>query len=309
MNVKDQQGKLRLTFRPEGIETSDSEDEDDYFDTEINIEANKEKNRNTKPRLSVSAEVYGFNNPKGAFVPTVIPKNEEVKAKIRVLFRNIFMFRSLLAENVEIIIDAMQEKKFKTNDFVIKQGDDGNELYVNLEGKLRCTKKSNETEEPMFLKNYIPGDVFGELCLLYNTPRAASIQALSDCVLFSLDRETFNHIVKDSSVQNRNKYEEFLSKVEVLQELDMYERNKLCDCLQIRNYEPNEYILREGDRGHTFFMIMKGQGQATKRIKGSDEEEVVLEYNENEYFGELSLLKNEPRAASVRTTVKFIRQP
>jgi len=54
------------------------------------------------------------------------------------------------------------------------------------------------------------------LALLYNAPRAASISALEASVLYSLDRKTFNHIVKESAVKNRERFEEFLNKVEVL---------------------------------------------------------------------------------------------
>lgn len=49
------------------------------------------------------------------------------------------------------------------------------------------------------MKKYEPGDAFGELALLYNAPRAATIKADNNCVLWALDRLTFNHIVKDSS--------------------------------------------------------------------------------------------------------------
>jgi cAMP-dependent protein kinase regulator len=44
------------------------------------------------------------------------------------------------------------------------------------------------------------GEAFGELALLYNAPRAASIKAKTDSVLFSLDRETFNNIVKEAAM-------------------------------------------------------------------------------------------------------------
>jgi len=59
------------------------------------------------------------------------------------------------------------------------------------------------------LKEYHPGDAFGELALLYNCPRAATITAKGDAELWSLDRKTFNHIVKDAAAQKREKYEEF----------------------------------------------------------------------------------------------------
>jgi len=67
------------------------------------------------------------------------------------------------------------------------------------------------------LKIYYPGEAFGELALLYNAPRAASIKAKTDCTLFALDRETFNHIVKDAARKKREKYEDALKKVAILE--------------------------------------------------------------------------------------------
>ena len=60
--------------------------------------------------------------------------------------------------------------------------------------------------------------------MLYNAPRAATIIAKTDAVLFSLDRECFNAIVKESSIKRRIKYENVLAKVDLLQEMDPYER-------------------------------------------------------------------------------------
>ena len=116
------------------------------------------------------------------------------KQTLRELLRKIFMFKALEEENLEVVIDAMEERKYSSGDVVIQQGDDGAELYVNYEGHLDCSKIFSGKTKSTFLKEYQPGEVFGELCLLYNTPRAASIVATSDCVLFSLDRQTFNHI-------------------------------------------------------------------------------------------------------------------
>ena len=48
----------------------------------------------------------------------------------------------------------------------------------------------------VFIKNYTVGEAFGELALLYNAPRAASVKAKTNTKLFALDRLTFNAIVK-----------------------------------------------------------------------------------------------------------------
>lgn len=56
------------------------------------------------------------------------------------------------------------------------------------------------------LVEYEKGSAFGELALLYNAPRAASIKAIENSVLYSLDRETFNFIVKEAVMKRRQQY-------------------------------------------------------------------------------------------------------
>jgi cAMP-dependent protein kinase regulator len=107
-------------------------------------------------------------------------------------------------------------------------------------------------------------------------------------------------------MQNREKYEEFLNNVQILKNLDPYEKNKLCDCLEVKNFAKGEYVIREGEQGDTFYMVMKGTAQASKAESGSNQEMVVYEYKENMYFGELALLRNTPRAASIQATVNFL---
>ena len=82
------------------------------------------------------------------------------------------------------------------------------------------------------MKVYQPGEAFGELALLYNAPRAATITSDGDCVLWGLDRQTFNHIVKGSASKKREKYEKFLEKVSILSTMDNYERCKLADAFK-----------------------------------------------------------------------------
>lgn len=123
----------------------------------------------------------------------------------------------------------MEEKKFSVGDAVIKQGDDGDCLYLVDSGELDCFRVFNKGEEPKLLKTYQPGEAFGELALLYNAPRAATIKAKTESVCFKLDRDCFNNVVKDSSVKKRERFEATLEKVELLNDMDKYERTQLCD--------------------------------------------------------------------------------
>ena len=80
-------------------------------------------------------------------------------------------------------------------------------MYVVDHGELDCFKRFAKNDEETYLKTYEAGEAFGELALLYSCPRAASIKAKTDCVLFSLDRECFNNIVKSSAYKKRERYE------------------------------------------------------------------------------------------------------
>lgn len=146
-----------------------------------------------------------MHNKKGDWKPRVIPKSEDAKQRILKRISQAFMFSGLDDKEREIVINAMEEKKFSPGEFVIKQGEEGDVLYVVDGGALDCYKKFPGDQEPRWLKTYQPGESFGELALLYNAPRAASIKAKTDSILWALDRETFNRIVKDAAAKKKRK--------------------------------------------------------------------------------------------------------
>ena len=95
-------------------------------------------------------------------------------------------------------MNAIKLVKKQKGDVVIQQDDDGDNFYLVESGELSCSRKmSPNDQEDTFLKIYVKGESFGELALLYNAPRAATIVCKSDqCEMWSLERNTFNHIIK-----------------------------------------------------------------------------------------------------------------
>jgi cAMP-dependent protein kinase regulator len=147
------------------------------------------------------------------------------------------------------------------------------------------------------LKHYQAGDAFGELALLYNAPRAATITADSESHLWVLDRETFNHIVKDSSRVRREKYEAFLTKVKILETMDAYERSVLSDAFVEEQFKAGDVVIKQGEEGNKFYLVESGELAAT--IGPKEESKEVMQYKAGDYFGERALIRNEPRAANV----------
>ena len=209
------------------------------------------------------------------------------------------MFKTLGEAELKIVIDAMEECKVQQDQQVIKEGDKGDLLYVVEEGKLDCFKLIEGEQKK--IKEYEPGEAFGELALLYNAPRAATITATQDCLLWQLDRSTFNHIVKDAAQTKRNKYEDFLQTVPVLQSLDHYERSKIADVIKEQSFTEGQNVITEGDTENCnwFYIIISGEAAATKSLTAGAAPQEVQKYKEGDYFGEVALLKNAPRAANV----------
>lgn len=87
--------------------------------------------------------------------------------------------------------------------------------------------------------------------------------------------------------------------MDVLQTLDTYERQKLCDCLEIIQYDDGDCVIKEGHTGNTFFLVLEGKAKALKFNPNTNQDEEVMKYHENMYFGELALLRDVPRQASV----------
>lgn len=113
---------------------------------------------------------------------------------------------------------------------------------------------------------------------MYNAPRAATIIADQDSVLYALDRATFTNIVKEASMKRRERFETFLSKVDLLADLDAYERGKICDVLETEYFEDGQTVITQGEKGDKFYLIEEGEAVAyqsdgsKERIKRRKEE-------------------------------------
>ena len=119
-----------------------------------------------------------------------------------------------------------------------------------------------------------------------------------------MDRETFNGIVKDAAMKKRELYETFLKSVDIFSTMDQYEVSQICDALILKKYKKGEIVIKQEDSGDNFYIVEEGVLEATKLFKGNNkEEEVVMKYEKSKYFGELALIKNEPRAATITTMV------
>merc|ERR1719482_2134927 len=146
-----------------------------------------------------------------------------------------------------VVLDAVKEVVVESGTRIIQQGDNGDFMFICETGKLECYV-AKDGEEKM-VKAVEPGDAFGELALLYNCPRAASVQAKEKAVCWQLDRETFNHIVKEAAAKKRERHINFFETVPLLNSVDAYGRSQVADALKPETYNKGDSIIKQGDLG------------------------------------------------------------
>ncbi|CAH8495417.1 unnamed protein product [Heterobilharzia americana] len=188
----------------------------------------------------------------------------------------ILLFRCLDEEQKSKVIDAMQEMKVKNGEIVITQGDDGDNFYIIESGTYDIyVRNPTATDKQLGEKvgSYNGQGSFGELALMYNTSRAASIVAATDGILWLMDRNTFRRIVLKAAFHKRQTYVELLEDVPLLKELSSYERINVADALQSRVYQDGATIISQGETGKEMFIIESG---TVKIIVKENSKEVEL---------------------------------
>ncbi|KAL1961243.1 hypothetical protein VTO42DRAFT_3189 [Malbranchea cinnamomea] len=264
-------------------------------------------------RTSVSAESLNpTSSGSEAWVPPYHPKTPDQMARLRSAVSGNFLFSHLDEEQSQTVLNALVEKPVPAKDIkVIVQGDAGDFFYIVEQGHFDVHIHPSGSLQPgtdgmgTKVNSIGPGGSFGELALMYNAPRAATVVSTEPSTLWALDRVTFRRILMDSAFQRRRMYEAFLEEVPLLSSLKPYERSKIADALDTIKHPAGSTIIREGDPGESFYLLESGEAEAFK----AGIPHPVKHYKRGDYFGELALLDNKPRAASVvsKTEVKVAK--
>lgn len=227
------------------------------------------------------------------------PKDRErLKALIDSSERLQVLFGHLTEEHLYAVIDAMFPKEVLTGNDIIRQGEDGDNFYIVDEGTFDVFVARADAA-PGKVHQYGPGDMFGELALMYNARRAATVHATSNAKLWALDRDSFQMMLTTVENTKKKQYEGFLEAVDILKDLTKFELAQLSDLLQSEVYDPDEEIIVQGEDGSEFFILEDGEAKAF--ISGDKGEVEVKHYvKPGEYFGEIALLTAAPRKATVR---------
>lgn len=281
------------------VEMNGDGDSDDGHQPSNNYRQNMERRRK-----SVFAEPYDPSSHLSR-EKIVYPKSDDQRSRLVQAVKNVFLFGTLDSDQTKDVLDAMFEKRVAAGEHVIMQGDDGDNFYVIDNGVFEVY--INHEGVPKLVFSYNNEGCFGELALMYNTPRAATVVAVTPGTLWALDRRTFRRIICDSACRKRQTYQTFLEGIPMLRSLEPYELMNLADGLHRRTSHDMDCIIQQGDKANAFYIVEEGTVRITKEDPNHPGSAVLLNScGRGSYFGELALLTHKPRAASVHAVGQVV---
>eukprot|EP00520_Triparma_pacifica_P005934 CAMPEP_0118657960 /NCGR_PEP_ID=MMETSP0785-20121206/14303_1 /TAXON_ID=91992 /ORGANISM="Bolidomonas pacifica, Strain CCMP 1866" /LENGTH=850 /DNA_ID=CAMNT_0006550925 /DNA_START=127 /DNA_END=2675 /DNA_ORIENTATION=+ len=231
----------------------------------------------------------------------VIPKADSSREIIASALLSHFLFSRLPDNEIITLVDAMEEFKLEQGDTIIKEGAVGDYFYIVEQGTFDVL-----IEEAVVLKIDEACAAFGELALMHNAPRAATVIATSKAVLWGLDRNTFRSTLAASSSSNIDDIKSFLGNVDMLKGLDESQMSTLAQAVEVQKFSKGEMIIRKGDVGEEMFVIK--EGSVVCKVMNEDHQHdstiktVDVTLSTGDYFGERALMFHEARAADVIAT-------
>ena len=133
-------------------------------------------------RGAVSAEPYKEEDAT-SYVKTVIPKDYTTMQSLSKAIQTNLLFSHLDDSEKSDIFDAMQPFNYKPDETIIQQGEEGDFFYIIDQGEVDVYVNNK------CVTSISDGGSFGELALIYGTPRAATIKAKTEAKLWAIDRK------------------------------------------------------------------------------------------------------------------------
>lgn len=215
---------------------------------------------------------------------------------------------------------------------VFREGDPADNFYLIVRGRVAAYKTLGETETRLRVME--TGDAFGEIALLMDKPRTATIRTLAPTTLLALSREHFQRVFSrsrelrlalgemaeareqaENTTESVNRFmfsgpvaattaeapamPEQLQGVPLLHHVPPELRMEVAGIFTAMELPAGQIVFREGQPGDAFYIIVSGRVSVTKQFP--DGPRVLGSMGPGDAFGEIALLDNSPRTATLRS--------
>jgi CRP-like cAMP-binding protein len=220
------------------------------------------------------------------------------------LLRGVPLFRSLGVEALERLAAGARRETHRAGVDVVREGDP-----VALDYYLIESGRAEVRLADWPVATLGPGDTFGERALLRDAPRAATVRSLTELTTYAINRDAFLAAVTGTTHEAqlaRPREPDLRSLLETLRALPLVggleesRLNELAATGDLRTAHAGETVIREGDVGEELFIVLRGAARVERDGR------TVVELLPGDHFGEIALLHDVPRSATVRATAETL---
>mmetsp|Transcript_14168 Transcript_14168/g.27540 ORF Transcript_14168/g.27540 Transcript_14168/m.27540 type:complete len:481 (+) Transcript_14168:163-1605(+) len=226
-----------------------------------------------------------------------LPSNEQKKILHDALEKD-FFFAQLDKEQREAICQGFRVKKYLQNNVVCQQGQPCQELFVLASGDCKLEMHDNR------IITVKPATCFGHAMLLHATKAICTVTVTSEeAHLVSIESQVYKRLLQDFQENIRT-----IENCKALRNVPLFAENILSEvevlCLSIdvaysKVFQPGETLVRQHAPSDGMFVILEGTSRCEQRLSPSDPGSVITHFGVGNWFGEISLITDRPRAASV----------
>ncbi|HLL56132.1 MAG TPA: cyclic nucleotide-binding domain-containing protein, partial [Myxococcaceae bacterium] len=239
----------------------------------------------------------------GGHEETVFTTEELAEAPHPGALPKIPLFSDLPPDAFIELFERCPLRRFSINATIIQQGSQGDSFFVICEGSVRVTREDEGERKELAILN--EGAFFGEMALLSDAPRTASVEsAAEDTQLLEISAQLLAELSSryPSVAQALKKFcrQRMLSNVmntsALFRPFNRGDRKQLVERFRARDVKKNDTIIREGDRTDGLYVLLSGEVEVRKG------HQALARLKEGEIFGEMSLLQKSPATATVAAT-------
>ncbi len=218
------------------------------------------------------------------------------------LLRSMPLFAACSDDDIATLVAALRPERVTAGQQIIRQDERGDQVYLVRSGEVEVWKRKGNGREQLVAELH-RGDYCGEYALLRGEPYDATYRASIDSELLAMSRNDFNRLVRGRMAMRRQIEQSaetvaLLVRTPVFAELSHMELTRLATRFRQGRVAPGEVVIRQGQRGRAFFVVVEGSLTVVGE-KGTAQERVLAELGVGEYAGEVSLLLDQPAIATV----------
>lgn len=228
----------------------------------------------------------------------------QVRQDVAGLLERAPLFADFTRDELLAVSERLRMEHFARGDVIINQGDPGDRFYIIRRGHVQVTQRDAHGYEHI-VNQLDSGDYFGEAALLTGAPRNATVRAVTSVSTFTLSKRAFDQLVRPD-FRGRDKMDTaarraaLLRRIPIFADFDNLELRRVVGQLESKSVQGSEIIFEQGDLGDKFYIIEAGQ-VAVEIIAPDGERVEQARLGAGEYFGEIALLMNVPRTATITT--------